>query len=166
MALNRSDFHAWRPDKSCRLVIDSHSARIEPVLKCCARAIVWKHSAIPEAFQRRYLVIAGASPGLESKARVSAHHHWQDVVGFLVVLRDPESLYRRKLVVGIQRWHVTRRAAFALKHPLPSFRNSVKLVRIRRRLEGVQVQGQGVKLCVTVPAPCRRIWQSLEPWRV
>ena len=68
MALYRSGFNPWRPDKSCRLVIVSHSARIEPVFKCRARAIVRKHPAIPEAFQRRYLVIAGPSPGLESKA--------------------------------------------------------------------------------------------------
>src|SRR5262245_6386224 len=61
---------------------------------------------------------------------------------------------------------MTRRAAFALKHPLPSFRNSVKSVRVRRRLEGVQVQRQGVKLFIAVAAPCRRIRQSLEPWRV
>src|SRR5262245_42827044 len=99
MALYRSGFHSWRPGKSCRLVIVFHSARIEPVFKCGARAIVRKHSTIPETFQRRYLVISGPSPGLESKAGVSTHYHWQDVIGLLVVLRDPESLHGRKLVV-------------------------------------------------------------------
>src|SRR4029453_6741560 len=99
MALYRSGFHPWRPDKSCRLVIVSHSARIEPVFKCCAGTIVRKHSAIPEAFQRRYLVIARPSSGLESKAGGGAHHHWEDVIALLVVLWDPESLHGRKLVV-------------------------------------------------------------------
>src|SRR5215831_12592511 len=101
MSLYRSRLRPLRPEKPCWHVIVPQAERIKPVFKRGARAVVRKHFPTPEAFQRRYLVIARPSPGLESKARVSAYRHWQDFIGFPVALRDSESLHGRKHIVGV-----------------------------------------------------------------
>src|SRR6185503_14203442 len=67
--------------KPCRDVIVAQAARVEPVFQRHDGAAVLERAAVPYAPERRHLVVARPSPGLQGKIRVRP-----DAVGQYVVL--------------------------------------------------------------------------------
>src|SRR5881409_3976433 len=83
-----------------------------------------------------------------------------------MLFRDSESICRCKLVVCVKRRRMATRASFALKYFLSAFGQSVKLVRIRRGLERIDVQRQRIKLLVAVARLRRRVGQLAEVFSI
>jgi hypothetical protein len=96
------------------------------------------------------LVVARATPGLESQAGIRPHADRQDVVLLQMVLRHCEALSRRQFVVGVERGRMAHDAALPLESLLSSLSKSVELVRVRRRLKRVNVETQSVELLIAV----------------
>src|SRR5262252_6294761 len=53
-----------------RHVVVAQSSRVEPVLERRARAVVREHPAVPDALERRHLVIPGTAPRAQRQNRV------------------------------------------------------------------------------------------------
>src|ERR1700733_14735615 len=58
------------PSVTCGHVIIAQAAGIEPVLERCHRSVVLEGSAVPDAFERRDLVIACAAARLRRQERI------------------------------------------------------------------------------------------------
>src|SRR5262249_59608615 len=127
-----------------RTMCVSGSPLIKPVFKRTAPAAMPEHIAIPQALERRHLVVTGAASGLESQVGIGAHAHRQDVVLFEMVLRHVETLDRSQSIVGVQRRSVAVSTALAVKDFPALLGKSIELVRVRRRLQRVDVKRKGV----------------------
>ena len=147
-------FHRARLDAVAleprRHVVVFQAIRSEPVFERGDGAVVFKWAAIPDAFERRYFVIARAAPCLQRQTRVSADRHGQDVVFLFVFGRHAEAINGREFVIRIKRRRVASGASLALKNLLSTLGERVELVRIRRRLELIQIHRQRIQLLVTV----------------
>jgi hypothetical protein len=92
----------------------------------------------------------GASPSPVSDRfppRRSEHHRPEGVGG------DLEPLRGRELVVGVERRHVATRAALLLEDLLALAGTIVEPIRVRGRLQRVEVKGKSVELLVAVACP-------------
>src|SRR5215472_6885387 len=75
-----------------RSVVTQQASRVKPILQGCAGAVVRKHASIPDTLERRYLVKAGAAPGVESETRVRIQRDWQNLVLLDLIRRRGEAL--------------------------------------------------------------------------
>src|SRR5262245_51883208 len=100
--------------------------------------LIWR--AIPDASQRRNLVVASAPAGLESQRRVCADRELQDVVFLQVLWGNIEAVYRSEFVVGVKRRRMADGAAFTFEDLLPAAGERVELVRVGRGLERIDVK--------------------------
>src|SRR5215510_1448492 len=79
-----------------------------------------------------------------------------------MILWRIEALSGRQLVIRVERRRVAYGAAFLYKHFLTARSQAIELVRVRRRLERVNVERQSVELLVAVPVASRRVGQGSE----
>src|SRR5437764_4719200 len=79
-----------------------------------------------------------------------------------MLVRDCESIRRSQFVAGVKRRSMATGASFALKHFLSAPGQCVKLVRIRRRLERIDIQRQRIKLLVAIARPRGWVRQLAE----
>ncbi len=122
--------------------------RIEPFLQRVRLAAMTERIAIPHAPQRGYFVESCATAGLNRKPRIGSHRDIHNVIGLAKVLGDCEARSRGELVVGVERRRMTPGAALLLEDPLPAASFVVEGVWIRRRLKGINIQGESVELLV------------------
>src|SRR4051812_19637066 len=71
-----------------------------------------------------------------------------------MLLGNPESAYGKELVVRVVWRGVTDGAAFSLENSAPRLSGGIEPVRIRRRLQRVQVRRQREKLFIAEPFLC------------
>lgn len=136
--------------ETLRHIIGFQSRRVEPFLKRVGLATMAERVPEPNALQRRDLVESGASTRFERKIRVGAHADVQNIVSLTKIVGNFESKRRREFVVRVERWRVAIRAGLLLKDHLTFSCVVVELVRIRRRLQRVDVESQRVELSVAV----------------
>ena len=129
---------------SGRNVILSKTCGIEPVLKRCNRAIVFEGPSVPHAFQGRYLVIPGSFSRLQRIAGIGADALIENVETGAMIRRGRESIHRGQLVVRVEWRRVASSAPFALEDLLAFGRAVIESIRVRRRLERVDVLRQRV----------------------
>jgi hypothetical protein len=104
----------------------------------------------PDAFERRHFVESGASARFECEIWVGADADVQNVVSFAKVIGDFESKRGRQLIVRIQRRGVAVNAALLLEDDLPLACVLVEFVRIRRRLQRIDVKSQRLELLIAI----------------
>src|SRR5215472_7245038 len=96
-------------------VVVPNSIWVEPILEACAPAAVSEHASIPNALERRDLVIAGASASLHGEAGIRSHGDRQDIEFSGRVRRDDEAFRRCEFVAGIEWRRVAHDATLILK---------------------------------------------------
>ena len=102
-------------------------------------------------------------PGLESEVGVGANGDGKYLVLRAGVGRDREAFCMSEFVVGIERRRVTGGASFAREDRLAARCRGGEFVRVRRRLEGIDVKRECIKLFITVAAPhVRGLRQGLK----
>src|SRR5215467_15464866 len=83
-----------------------------------------------------------------------------------MLLWHSEAISRRQSVIGIKRWRMAAGTTLALEDFLPSLGQGIKLVRVRRRLERIDVERQRIKLLVAVARLRRRVRQLAEVFSI
>src|SRR5262249_1270071 len=97
-----------------------------------------QRSAIPDATQRRYLVLTCGFSRSQSQVRIRGDDAIDDAISLPMLFRHDETFDRRQLIAGVKRRCVTTQAAFAGKNFSTSLSHRVEFVRIRRWLERIQ----------------------------
>src|ERR1700743_3158619 len=115
-------------------------------------AAVPKHAPIPDAFEGRNFVVAGSAPSSEGEARICADRERQNVVRNPMIVGNFEAVCGCQFVIGVKRRRVTSWTALMLEDLLAACGRGVEPVRVGRRLEGVDVEGEGVELLIAVPS--------------
>src|SRR5262245_47136556 len=143
MSLHGPRLHS-KTFESCWHIIILQAPGVKPIFKSSYRAAVLERASVPYSFQRRHLVVACSSPGLQGQTRICANGDRQNVGRLTMFRRDFESISGRQLVIRVQWRRVAYGALLALEHLLPPRRQGVESVRVRRRLERVEKEGQRV----------------------
>src|SRR5262245_31571438 len=83
-----------------------------------------------------------------------------------MVVGNDEAIDWRQLVIAVERWRVTGRAAFTLEDALTAGGSLVEAIRILRRLQRIEILGEGVELLIAISAARRGIRQLRETRRI
>src|SRR5579883_2707968 len=146
------------------LIIIARAAWVEPVFERGAPATVAEHASIPDALERRHLVVAGPAACLRGESGIGPHGEWQNIVARVGGAGKPGG--ERQLVVRVQRRGMAARAALAREDFLAPACERVGGVRIGRRLQLVQIQRERIQLLIAVPPAdihwVRRVGEMIE----
>src|SRR5688500_3736632 len=83
-----------------------------------------------------------------------------------MVCRNLETGGGSQLVVRVQRWRVAARAALTLEQLLAPRGNGVKRIRVRWRLQRIEIAGERVQLLVAVALRPFRRRDLLKTWAI
>src|SRR4051794_23176037 len=126
------------------------SRGVQPVFQRGTLSTMPEWAAIPDAFQRRDLVVSGATPGEHRKFRVCADAHRHHIGNRSAAAGDVESGRRCQLIVRIERSRMTAATALSFKDPPPGTGLRVHVVWIGRRLERIEVLRERIECLVRV----------------
>src|SRR6478672_9143364 len=115
MSLYRSRSYTITAE-TCGHVIVSQSSWIKPIFQRCHRPVMFEWSSVPKTFQRRDLVIPGASASVECQVGVGIYRHVQDIICHPVLIGYFESCHGCQHVICIQRRRMTDVATLSHKN--------------------------------------------------
>ena len=136
--------------ESLRDVVVVEAGGIEPLFESGGLAGVAEASAGPGAAQRGNFVEAGAAAGGQGERGIGADCGIHDGIGAAEVVGDFEATDGVELVVGVERRGVADGTALFFEYLLAALGVVIELVGVRRRLERLDVEGEGVELLVAV----------------
>ena len=133
----------------CRNIIIPQPAVIEPVLQRRHRPVMFKCAPVPDAMQGRYLVVTGAAPGLQSQTGIGFNRTFRISYLRQMLFRNFEAGTGSSLLLVYMAAYGRRRSLLSKNLSSLALSRASRRVRIRRRLQRVQVQRERIELFVT-----------------
>ena len=127
MSFDRSGLHTSSA-KSGRHIVLAETARVEPIFQSSYRTVMLEWPSIPEAFQRRDLVVTCSAPRLQSQIRICAYDGGKNVISLEMVIGDLKPLRWNQSVIGIKRGRMAASTSLLLEDSLAAGCQAIKLV--------------------------------------